>query len=130
MSFEETMNEFIFLSRPYPFVQELKILNSRLAGMLNNPYYLSVSISGLYCFDLVDLVICVQICFFRAFEFSCFRDYLFWFLAFFWTLDFDILPAVTMAGCPYYGMRKWEGVTVGAQFLTVTRIRNKFYSKG
>jgi hypothetical protein len=24
--------------------------------MLNNPYYLSVSISGLYCFDLVDLV--------------------------------------------------------------------------
>jgi hypothetical protein len=38
MSFEEIMNEFIFLSRPYPFVQSRKAgLNSRLAGMLNTP---------------------------------------------------------------------------------------------
>jgi hypothetical protein len=31
------MNEFIILLRPYPNVQDLLILNSRIAGMLNNP---------------------------------------------------------------------------------------------
>jgi hypothetical protein len=31
------MNEFIILLRPYPIVQDSLILNSRTAGMLNNP---------------------------------------------------------------------------------------------
>ena len=35
-AFEDIMNEFIILLRPYPTVQDSLILNSRYAGMLNS----------------------------------------------------------------------------------------------
>jgi hypothetical protein len=35
-AFEDIMNEFIILLRPYPTVQDSLILNSRYAGMLNH----------------------------------------------------------------------------------------------